>query len=383
MADGDRRFFPSEPSSRPLGPHPPHPAESFREVRAIEQLRSAIRARHFSPRTESAYAAWVRRFLHFHGERDPRGMGATEVTAFLTWLATRRHVAASTQNQALSALLFLYRNVLKVDLPWLSDVVRAKKPRRLPVVLAREEVASVLGAMDGVPRLMCSLMYGAGLRVLECCRLRTKDLELASNQLVVRGGKGNKDRMTLLPAAVKPDLERHLLRVRRLHRSDLERGAGWVELPCALTRKYPNAGREWAWQWIFPATRSYTEPETRQRRRHHLHESVLQRTFRAALRGARIDKPASCHTLRHSFATHLLEDGYDIRTVQELLGHKDVSTTMIYTHVVNRGYGAVRSPMDRILPRLEGSAPDSGMARPSGPGSPERPPQTDTKRTGE
>ncbi len=349
MASGDRHVVRPPSPDRPLGPEPPHPAEVSREPRIVAQLRAAVRARHFSRRTESAYASWVLRFIHFHGSREPATLGPGEVTAFLTWLATRRHVSASTQNQALNAIVFLYRHVLEKDLPWLSEVVRAKKPRRLPVVLTRDEVTAVLRAMTGAPRLMAILMYGAGLRVLECCRLRTMDIEFASSQIVVRGGKGNKDRMTILPAAVKPALESHIARTRALHERDLKSGAGWVELPFALARKYPNAGREWPWQWVFPATRTYTDPETRRQRRHHLHESVLQRAFRSARLVARIDKPASCHTLRHSFATHLLEDGYDIRTVQELLGHRDVSTTMIYTHVVNRGYGAVRSPLDRIV----------------------------------
>ncbi len=373
MSSGDRR---PPRDTRPPGPEPPHPADSFREPSHIEQLRTVIRARHFSRRTESAYAGWIRRFVAFHHGRDPSGMGPVEVTAFLSWLATRRRIAASTQNQALSAIVFLYRHVLKRDLPWLGEVVRAKKPRRLPVVLTREEVSAILGAMSGTPRLMCALMYGAGLRLLECCQLRSQDVDFATNQLVVRGGKGNKDRMTVLPAAVKPALERHLAGARALHMEDLPRGWGWVELPYALTRKYPSAGREWAWQWIFPATRTYFERETQQRRRHHLHESLVQRVFRVALLTSRIEKSASCHTLRHSFATHLLEDGYDIRTVQELLGHRDVSTTMIYTHVVNRGYGAVRSPIDRIL------GPSGPLGDPGSPGRilREPPPPSMTER---
>lgn len=336
------------PASGPPGPEPPHPAEAFREPPVVERLREAIRARHYSRRTESAYAGWVRRFVRFHQGRPPGRMGEKEVTAFLSWLANRRHVAASTQNQALNALIFLYRHVLRRDLPWLDGVARAKKPRRLPVVLTRDEVRAILQRLGGAPRLMCTLMYGSGLRVLECCRLRVKDVDFSSHQIAVRGGKGQKDRMTVLPAVVEDALTRHLAAVRQQHHEDLARGAGWVELPFALARKYPHAGREWAWQWVFPATRTYVEPETRQRRRHHLHESVVQRAFRTAMIGARLGKMASCHTLRHSFATHLLEDGYDIRTVQELLGHRDVSTTMVYTHVLNRGWGGVRSPADRI-----------------------------------
>jgi integron integrase len=276
-------------------------------------------------------------------------MGPEEVTQFLSSLATESKVSASTQNQALSALLFLYHDVLRVDLPWLDEVVRAKRPERLPVVLTGEEVARLLAQLRGVVRLMVALMYGSGLRLLECCRLRVKDADFARHQIMVREGKGDKDRVTLLPAALVPELSRHLEWVERQHRRDLENGAGWVELPQAFSRKYPNAGREWPWQWVFPATRTYICRQTGQRRRHHLHESVVQREVKVAVRRAGIPKPASCHSLRHSFATHLLEDGYDIRTVQELLGHKDVSTTMIYTHVLNRGPAAVRSPFDRLL----------------------------------
>jgi integron integrase len=275
-------------------------------------------------------------------------MGAPEVTAFLTSLAVQDKVAASTQNQALSALLFLYRAVLGLDLPWLDDVVRAKRPQYLPVVLTRDEVRAVLQRLDGVPRLMALLLYGAGHRLLECCRLRVKDVDFGLNQIVVRDGKGRKDRMTMLPAAVKAALATHLERVREQHQADLRHGAGWVEMPGALARKYPNAGREWGWQWVFPATRFYLDRVTGQRRRHHLHESVLQRAVRDAVRSAGIAKPATCHTFRHSFATHLLEERHDIRTVQELLGHRDVSTTMIYTHVLNRGPAGVQSPADRM-----------------------------------
>jgi len=311
-------------------------------------VRDAIRTRHYSRRTEEAYLAWIRRYILFHGKRHPAEMGAAEMTQFLTSLAVRRKVAASTQNQALSALLFLYREVLGQEVPWLDGIVHAKRPRRLPVVLTREEIRAVLGQLNGVPRLMALLLYGAGLRVLECARLRVKDIDFASNQIVVRAGKGDRDRVTMLPAAVKADLARHLELVRRQYDQDLKRGAGWVELPGALMRKYPNAGREWGWQWVFPATRIYVDRSTGQRRRHHLHETVLQRAVRDAIRRAGIAKHATCHTFRHSFATHLLEDGHDIRTVQELLGHRDVSTTMIYTHVLNRGPGAVRSPADRL-----------------------------------
>ncbi len=292
--------------------------------------------------------AWIRRYIVFHGKRHPAEMGAVEVTQFLSSLAQQDHVAASTQNQALSALLFLYRQVLQVEMPWLDNVVRVKRSERLPVVLTREEVRAVIRELQGPPRLMAILLYGAGLRLLECARLRVKDVDFATNQIIMRAGKGDRDRVTMLPAVVKPDLVRHVEMVRRQHEADLRHGAGWVELPWALARKYPNAGREWAWQWVFPATRIYVDRETGQRRRHHLHESVLLRAVKEAVRRAGIAKRATCHTFRHSFATHLLEDNHDIRTVHELLGHRDVSTTMIYTHVLNRGPGGVRSPADRM-----------------------------------
>ncbi len=323
----------------PTGPSKP---------RLLDRVRDALRARHYSRRTEDVYVAWIRRYILFHGKRHPADMGAPEITRFLSALAVEGNVAASTQNQALSALLFLYREVLELDLPWLDGIVRAKRPQRLPIVLTREEVRAVLQPLTGVPRLMAYLLYGAGLRLLECCRLRVQDVDFAANQIVVRSGKGDKDRVTMLPAAVKTALARHLESVRAQHQRDLQHGAGWVELPTALDRKYPNAGREWVWQWVFPATRFYTERLTRQRRRHHLHESVLQRMVKAAVRRAGIAKRATPHTFRHSFATHLLEDGHDIRTVQELLGHRDVTTTQIYTHVLNRGPSGVRSPVDRM-----------------------------------
>ncbi|MCI0409376.1 MAG: integron integrase [Acidobacteria bacterium] len=303
---------------------------------------------HYSRRTEEAYVGWIRRFILFHGKRHPALLGEAEVTRFLSHLATEKRVASSTQNQALSALLFLYGEMLKKDLAWLEGLVRARGPRKLPVVLDREEVRAVFTQLHGRPKLVATLLYGGGLRLSEGLRLRVKDLDFNASQITVRGGKGNKDRVTLLPQMAREDLTQHLEAVHGQHRSDLARGAGWVELPMALGRKYPNAGREWPWQWVFPAVRLYVEPRTGQQRRHHLDESVLQRAVRLAVLKARITKPVSCHTFRHSFATHLLEDGYDIRTVQELLGHKDVSTTMIYTHVLNRGPAAVRSPLDRL-----------------------------------
>jgi len=318
-------------------------------TRVSARAIAAMRLRHFSPRTERAYLGWMRRYYEFHGRRDPARLGAEQVTAFLNALTTRSRVASSTQNQALAALLFLYREVLGIHLPWLDDLVHAKTPVRLPVVLSRDEVRAVLARMNGEPRLMATLLYGCGLRLLECCRLRVKDIDFGRNQITVRRGKGEKDRATMLPLSTKAELSVHLERVRAQHERDLEIGAGWVELPDALAKKLPSAGREWPWQWVFPATRHYVERETGQKRRHHLHETVLQHGVRRAVLASGIPKRATCHTFRHSFATHLLEDGSDIRTVQELLGHKDVATTMIYTHVLSRGPAGVKSPADRLL----------------------------------
>lgn len=276
-------------------------------------------------------------------------MGESEIAGFLSSLAIERHLSASTQNQALNALLFLYREVLETKIGLIQGVVRAKRPRRLPVVLTKEEVKKVLGCVSGTSWLMAMLLYGAGLRLMECCRLRVKDIDFSRNQIIVRAGKGDKDRHTVLPVAAKEPLLRHLQAVKRQHEEDLRRGLGRVVLPNALERKYPNAGKEWGWQWVFPATSHYSDRATGEKRRHHLHESVVQRAFKEARLKAGILKPAGVHTLRHSFATHLLEDGYDIRTVQELLGHKDVTTTMIYTHVLNRGGRGVLSPADSLL----------------------------------
>jgi integron integrase len=276
-------------------------------------------------------------------------MGAAEVSRFLTSLAVDRQVAASTQNQALAALLFLYKDVLDRDPGWVDDVVRAKRPQRLPVVLTQSEVHALLSALDGVPWMVGTLLYGAGLRLMECLRLRVKDVNFDRGEMVVREGKGNKDRVTMVPSAAVPKLRAHLERVRKLHHADLAAGFGRVLLPDALARKYPRADREWGWQWVFPASTVSTDPRTGERRRHHMHESVPQRAIREARRRAGINRPVGPHTLRHCFATHLLEAGYDIRTVQELLGHSDVRTTMIYTHVLNRGGLGVQSPADRLL----------------------------------
>jgi integron integrase len=327
------------------------PEETYRPAakpRLLDQVRDAIRARHMSPRTEEAYVHWIRRFILFHGKRHPKEMGPPEITAFLTALAVQRHVSASTQNQALAALLFLYRKVLGSDPGWLEGIVRAKRPQRLPVVLSRHEVSALLAALDGAEWIMAMLLYGAGLRLRECLRLRVKDIDFDRNEILVREGKGNKDRLTMLPASVREPLAAHLERVRTVHERDLKAGFGRVQLPDALARKYPNASREWGWQWVFPASRICRDPRYGAPQRFHIHESVLQKATHAAARKAHIAKPVGPHTLRHCFATDLLAAGYDIRTVQELLGHKDVSTTMIYTHVLNRGGRGVVSPADRL-----------------------------------
>jgi integron integrase len=316
----------------------------------LTQLRVAIRTRHYSPRTEETYVQWVRRFVRFCGTRHPRELGGGDVTRFLSSLAVDSKVSASTQNQALAAIMFLYRDVLQMPVGWLTTLVRAKQSVRVPVVFTRDEVRKVFAQMKGrgPPALIAALLYGTGMRLLEALRLRVKDVDFGANEITVRGGKGDRDRRTMLPERLKGHLLKHLAEVRAEHERDLATGAGWVGMPGALSLKYPNAGREWAWQWVFPAGRMYTDSETGQRRRHHLHETVVQRAFKEALRASGIPKAASCHTLRHSFATHLLESGYDIRTVQELLGHRNVATTMIYTHVLNRGGMGVRSPADTL-----------------------------------
>jgi|SRR6478672_4509053 integron integrase len=322
-------------------------APAARKPKLLDQVRESIRARHYSPRTEETYVHWIKRFVIFHDKRHPTEMAEMEIARFLSSLATESRVSPSTQNQALNAILFLYRVVLRKNIGYVDGVIRAKRPRRLPVVLTKDEVKSVLNGLRGTPWLMAMLLYGAGLRLMECCHLRVKDIDFAQNQILIRAGKGDKDRHTTLPAVLKEPLLRHLDIVKRQHENDIARGVGRVALPDALERKYPNAGKEWGWQWVFPATSHFTDRITGEKRRHHLHESVLQRAFKEARLKA-ISKPATCHTLRHSFATHLLQDGYDIRTVQELLGHKDVSTTMIYTHVLNRGGRGVYSPADSL-----------------------------------
>ena len=317
--------------------------------RLLDRVRDAVRARHYSIRTEEAYVGWIRRFILFHGKRHPDLMGEPEINAFLTHLAVALRVGASTQNQALAALLFLYRRVLGREIAAPGSVVRAKRPTRLPAVLTRAEVRSILARMDGTPKLVSLLLYGSGMRLLECLRLRVKDIEFAYNRIVVRDAKGAKDRPLPLPQVVSAPLAAWLSQVKRRHAGDLAEGFGAVHLPDALARKYPGIDRDWGWQWVFPAARRSLDPRTQVERRHHLHESVIQRAFAQAVRDAGIKKPAHCHTLRHSFATHLLEDGYDIRTIQELLGHADVKTTMIYTHVLNRSGGrGIRSPADNL-----------------------------------
>ena len=315
--------------------------------RLLDQVRQKLRTLHYSYRTEQQYLHWVRRYILFHDKHHPASLGAAQVEAFLTHLAVDRKVSASTQNQALSAILFLYQKVLEIDLPWLDGVVRAKPSQYLPVVLTPEEARAVLDRMEGPIRLIAHLMYGAGLRISEALQLRIKDLNFAYRQVLVRGGKGGKDRVTMLPARLVAPLRDQLAHARELHRADLEEGFGAVWLPFALDRKYPGAAREWGWQYVFPADARSIDPRDQIERRHHLSDQAFQRAMKNAVRGAGIAKPATPHTLRHSFATHLLESGYDIRTVQELLGHADVSTTMVYTHVLVRGGRGVVSPIDR------------------------------------
>jgi integron integrase len=314
----------------------------------LDQVRDVIRRKHFSIRTEQSYVDWIRRFILFHNKRHPRDMAEAEVTEFLTHLARDNRVAASTQNQALSALLFLYKQVLKQEIGWLDGVERAKRPARLPVVLTRDEVRNIFVHLHGTPRLMAGLLYGSGLRLMECVRLRVKDVDFGYARIIVRDGKGAKDRVTMLPVNLAKSLERHLQKVRAQHEEDLEAGFGSVFLPNAIARKFPRAAKQWAWQYVFPSSRLSFDSRSpgAVKQRHHVDETLLQEAVKKAVRASCVTKPATCHTLRHSFATHLLENGYDIRTVQELLGHKDVSTTMIYTHVLNKPGIGVKSPLD-------------------------------------
>jgi integron integrase len=316
------------------------------QPRLLDRVRSALRAPHYSHLTERAYVGWVRRYILFHGKRHPAEMGAAEIAAFLTQLATRHKVAPPTQTQALSALLFLYRRVLDVDLPWIDGMIRAHKPAKLPIVLSPDEVHAVLAQLDGAHWTIASLLYGSGLRLMECMRLRVKDIDLRARQMIVRSGKGNKDRVTMLADLSVESLKVHLAARREQHQRDLAKGSGAVYLPYALARKYPSASHEWGWQFVFAARSDVQIPGTPLRVRWHLHEKSVQHAVRRAVQRAGIMKPASCHTLRHSFATHLLQRGADIRTIQELLGHKDVSTTMIYTHVAGLGATGTASPLD-------------------------------------
>jgi integron integrase len=321
-------------------------AAGSNKPKLLDQVRDIIRRKHYSIRTEQAYIDWIKRFIIYHGKRHPREMSEEEVANFLTHLARDLNVAASTQNQALNALLFLYKEVLRHEIGWLEKVERAKKPPKLPVVLSRGEVKQVFAHLHGMPKLMAGLLYGSGLRLMECVRLRVKDIDFALAQITVRDAKGGKDRVTMLPVNLSEPLRRHLVRVKAQHEQDLEDGFGSVHLPFALARKSPNAAREWAWQYVFPSSRISIDPRTGRMQRHHVAEGVLQGALKRAVDAAGIVKRGNCHSLRHSFATHLLLKGSDIRTVQELLGHKDVSTTMIYTHVLNRPGIGVKSPLD-------------------------------------
>jgi integron integrase len=339
----------SEPIlSNPVSRYPRITPALAQKPKLLDRLSEALRSRHYSRRTEQSYCQWVKRFIFFHNKRHPAEMAEPEINAYLTHLAVKEKVSASTQNQALSALLFLYRHVLDREIGDLGEVIRARKPRHLPAVMTREEVKGVLGHLKGDKWLMGSLMYGAGLRLMECLRLRVQDVDFARNEILVRDGKGAKDRITMLPQSLAVPLRDHLQKVKTIHEKDLGAGWGHVQMPYALDRKYPNAPKDWRWQWVFPQENRWINPQTKEQGRHHVHESIVQRSVKEAVAKAGIVKHVSCHTFRHSFATHLLQDGYDIRTIQELMGHKDVSTTMIYTHVLNRGGQGVRSPADNL-----------------------------------
>lgn len=328
-------------------PNFPDKSTTANPPKLLDQVRDRLRVKHYSIRTEQTYVHWIKRYIFFHGKRHPKDLGARDIEAFLTHLAVEGKVSASTQNLAKSSLLFLYREVLEIELPWLENVTQAKAPKRLPVVLTVGEVQDVLSRLTGTHALIASLLYGGGMRLMEAVRLRVKDVDFARHEIVVREGKGFKDRVTMLPEAVVAPLRSHLAKVKAMHEEDLAQGYGEVYLPFALDKKYPNAGREWGWQYVFPSRNLSVDPRSGAIRRHHVDEKGVQRAVKQAVRDAGLTKPATPHTLRHSFATHLLQSGYDIRTVQELLGHSDVSTTMIYTHVLNKGGRGVVSPLDR------------------------------------
>jgi integron integrase len=327
-----------------------YPSENLskQEPKLLDQVRGKIRLKHYSIRTEQAYTDWIKRFILHFGKKHPRDMGAAEVEQFLTHLAVNGRVSASTQNQAKCALLFLYKEVLAIELPWLGNVEQAKVPKRLPIVLNRDEIQAILSRLTGTQWLIASLLYGTGMRIMECLRLRVQDVDIKRSEILIRNGKGSKDRVTMLPLSLVAPLQAHLLKVRELHENDLTQGFGAVFMPFALERKYPAAAKEWIWQYVFPAAKLSTDPRTKIVRRHHVPEQSIQRAVKQTVRDAGLTKAATPHTFRHSFATHLLEGGYDIRTVQELLGHADVSTTMIYTHVLNKGGRGVLSPLDLL-----------------------------------
>lgn len=336
----------SLPAIRPQGLDVYYPLQ--RKPKLMEQMTHALRARHYSLRTEQAYVHWIRRYVFFHNLRHPGELGEAEINAFLTHLAVDGKVSSSTQNQALSAILFLYRHILGREVGQIGNVIRASRPRHLPVVMSKDEVKTVISYLYGEKKIIATLLYGAGLRLMECLRLRVQDIDFEENQITVRNGKGDKDRVTMLPQSLKPMLAEHLRRVKHIHEKDLAAGWGTVELPEALERKYPRSPRAWEWQWVFPQERRWKNPQTKREGRHHIDESLVQRAVKEAVARAGLSKRASCHTFRHSFATHLLESGYDIRTVQELLGHRDLKTTMIYTHVLKRGPAGIRSPLDSL-----------------------------------
>ena len=320
--------------------------EGPNKLKLFSQIHNVLRRKHYSLRTEKTYISWIKRYVHYHNMKHPRQMGKKEIERFLTYLAVDRKVSSSTQNQAFNAILFLYKNVLEIDLADTINAARAKKPVNIPVVMSHAEAMKVIESMDGTYQLMVKLLYGSGLRLMECVRLRVKDIDFSMNSIIVHDGKGSKSRVVMLPESLKPGLRNHLNRVKKLHDYDRSRGYGKVYLPYALDRKYPNSSEQWEWQFLFPAKEVSVDPISKQTRRHHVHQSNIQRAVKKAVRISNIHKPIGCHTFRHSFATRLLENGYDIRTVQELLGHKNVNTTMIYTHVMNKGALAVKSPVD-------------------------------------